>query len=183
MPAKAPVIHLTEAEKRVRADAKKARNAHRRRLAAAPSALDAPALMDAPSPIMDPRRTSASSFAAGECRTLFAPGGDPSPPLPPIRVDPAAEERKRKALRKAKKAASAVARLNARRAQKFKKPDSRVAPSGNLSRKLALNLSNLLAPTAQIRGRTPLKRVTFSRESSAGRRGSFEVRAWTQTSR
>ena len=177
MPAKAPVIRLTEAEKRVRADAKKARNAHRRRLAAAPSALDAP------SPIMDPRRTSASSFAAGECRTLFAPGGDPSPSLPPIRVDPAAEERKRKALRKAKKAASAVARLNARRAQKFKKPDSRVAPSGNLSRKLALNLSNLPAPTAQIRGRTPLKRVTFSRESSAGRRGSLEVRAWTPTSR
>ena len=140
--------------------------------------------MDAPSPIMDPRRTSASSFAAGECRALFAPGGDPSPPLPPIRVDPAAEERKRKALRKAKKAAAAVARLNLRRALKFKKPDPRVAaPGGNLSRKLALNLSNLPAPTAQIRGRTPLKRVTFSRESSAGPRGSFEVRAWTPTSR
>lgn len=184
VPAKAPVVRLTEAEKRVRADAKKARNAHRCRLAAAPSLLDAPALMDAPSPIMDPRRTSASSFAAGECRALFAPGGDPSPPLPPIRVDPAAEERKRKALRKAKKAAAAVARLNSRRALKFKKPDPRVAaPGGNLSRKLALNLSNLPAPTAQIRGRTPLKRVTFSRESSAGPRGSFEVRAWTPTSR
>ena len=88
------------------------------------------------------------------------------------------------AARMYEKAAAAVARLNLRRALKFKKPDPRVAaPGGNLSRKLALNLSNLPAPTAQIRGRTPLKRVTFSRESSAGPRGSFEVRAWTPTSR
>lgn len=131
------------------------------------------------------------------------------PPLPPIVADPAAEARKKRALRKARKAAAAVARLNKRRAEKLgKEPASRkgTAASGranfsrNLSRKLALNLSKLPAPAARV-SEQPLKRVTWSaapgsrrpmepsRESSAGlgappgsRPGSkvrFEVRAWT----
>ena len=115
----------------------------------------------------------------------------------------------KRALRKARKAAAAVARLNKRRAEKLgKEPASRkgTAASGranfsrNLSRKLALNLSKLPAPAARV-SEQPLKRVTWSaapgsrrpmepsRQSSAGlgpppgsRPGSkvrFEVRAWT----
>ena len=85
------------------------------------------------------------------------------------RCDPAAEARKKRALRKARKAAAAVARLNKRRAEKLgKEPASRkgTAASGranfsrNLSRKLALNLSPP-APAARV-SEQPLKRVTWS---------------------
>ena len=309
IPAPKGEARVTSAEKRARAQAKKAkRQAHRRRLAAAPVVGDEPALMDAPSPIAttpearsrqlralkraDSARRAATPAAGSRGATpqqfsptnavgmgaLFAPGGDVTPvrrsarssrasstpgedlppeaarfvaqvmspeqsrsgvvfylrpdaidaalvngagprrhrrgpqrrpPLPPIVADPAAEARKKRALRKARKAAAAVARLNKRRAEKLgKEPASRkgTAASGranfsrNLSRKLALNLSKLPAPAARV-SEQPLKRVTWSaapgsrrpmepsRESSAGlgpppgsRPGSkvrFEVRAWT----
>ena len=72
---------------------------------------------------------------------------------------PRPRPRKKRALRKARKAAAAVARLNKRRAEKLgKEPASRkgTAASGranfsrNLSRKLALNLSKLPAPAARV---------------------------------
>ena len=110
IPAPKGEARVTSAEKRARAQAKKAkRQAHRRRLAAAPVVGDEPALMDAPSPIAttpearsrqlralkraDSARRAATPAAGSRGATpqqfsptnavgmgaLFAPGGDVTP--------------------------------------------------------------------------------------------------------
>ena len=110
IPAPKGEARVTSAEKRARAQAKKAkRQAHRRRLAAAPTVGDEPALMDAPSPIAttpearsrqlralkraDSARRAATPAAGSRGATpqqfsptnavgmgaLFAPGGDVTP--------------------------------------------------------------------------------------------------------
>ena len=82
IPAPKGEARVTSAEKRARAQAKKAkRQAHRRRLAAAPTVGDEPALMDAPSPIATTpgvsRRRASTSMAmeVSPCRRRWGGGG------------------------------------------------------------------------------------------------------------